>query len=222
MNFVHEVMTTDVVSVFPETPLKEVMNIFMTYDFDGVPVVDEGGILHGLLTQYDLVTGKGRIHLPTFVEIFNKISVYPQDKKKFDSEFEKIESLKAKDIMNKEPLALNSNTTIEQALKSFIEHHRVNPIPIVDNMGRLVGVLSRYDLIKLYYKKNWDPFVKEAPRGLSAPSGQVENLESVERELEKFTLVSKSRSRFWLIASFLFAILGFILAYAIIIRIQIK
>lgn len=215
-------MTTNVVSVAPETPLKDLIEIFIQYDFDGVPVVDEGGVLVGLITQYDLVTGKGRIHLPTFLEIFNKISVYPQDKKKFDQEFEKVESLTAKDLMNKEPLALNSNTTIDQALKNFIEHHRVNPIPVIDNMGRLVGILSRIDLIKLYYKKNWDPFLKEENREARIQESGPEKVSPVVQELSKFTLVSRARSRFWLIASILFAVVGFILAYAIIIRIQIR
>lgn len=219
--FVSEVMTKEVIWVYPETPLKEVMDIFMKYDFDGVPVADENGMLQGLITQYDLVTGKGRIHLPTFIEIFNKLSVFPQDKKNFENQFEKIESLKAKDLMNKEPLMLNANSTIEQALKTFIEHHRVNPIPIIDNSGRLVGVISRYDLVKLYYKQNWDPLLRETSHESQEPISQTD-LSKVEEQLSQYTLVSKSRSRFWLIASILFAILGFILAYAIIIRIQLK
>ena len=53
---VKDIMTREVVSVKPETPLQEAAEVLAYHGFDGVPVVDEANKPVGILTEYDLLS----------------------------------------------------------------------------------------------------------------------------------------------------------------------
>ena len=137
-----DIMTKEVISVDPEAPLFEAAKILADHNFNGMPVVDKENKLIGILTQYDF------IHLPTLQKILKDMNVLGQDKSHFKKEFKDIIALKVKDAMNTEPLALRDDASYDEAVKTFREHHRVNPIPVINKEGKVVGVVSRYDIIK--------------------------------------------------------------------------
>lgn len=145
---VKDIMTKEVVSVGPDTPLIEAAKILVEYKFDGVPVVDKENKLAGILTEYDLISKSSAIHLPTFQKIIQDIGVYRKDKKHFTKDLEEIASLRVKDVMNNDPLTLPEDATYEDAVTAFRDHHRVNPIPVIDKDKKVVGVVSRYDVLK--------------------------------------------------------------------------
>lgn len=142
------IMTSEVVSVRPGTPLQEAAEILAHHGFDGVPVVGEDNTLVGILTEYDLVSKGSAIHLPTFQKIIQNFGVYSKDKDRFNKEFEALSSLKVKDVMNDDPLTLSEDATYEEAVRAFKDHHRVNPIPVINQDQKVVGVVSRYDVLK--------------------------------------------------------------------------
>jgi CBS domain-containing protein len=51
--------------------------------------------------------------------------------------------------MDMTPMTLFFDDSFEVAVDLFNRHHRVNPVPVIDHSNKLVGVLSRFDLIKL-------------------------------------------------------------------------
>ena len=148
MSTVKDIMTFEVVSVRPEIPLQEAADILARRGFDGVPVVDEENKLVGILTEYDLISKGSAVHLPTFQKIIQNLGVYAKDKDRFNKDFETLSSLKVKDVMNSDPLTLSEDTTYEEAVTAFRDHHRVNPIPIIDKNREVVGVVSRFDVLK--------------------------------------------------------------------------
>ncbi|MDO8522829.1 MAG: CBS domain-containing protein [bacterium] len=143
-----DIMTKEVVSVNPEMPLFEAAKIITDHNFDGVPVVDKENKLLGILTEYDLISQSSSIHLPTFQKLLQDISVFGQDKSHFKKEFADVISLKVKDAMNIEPLILQDDVGYDEVVAAFRDHHRVNPIPVVDSVKHVVGVVSRYDVLK--------------------------------------------------------------------------
>ena len=52
--------------------------------------------------------------------------------------------------MNPDPLVVGPGITVEAVAKEFVMHHRVNPIPVVDASRKLMGVVSRYDVIRFF------------------------------------------------------------------------
>lgn len=142
-------MTKKVVAVVPGTPLLDAAKILAEHNFDGVPVVDEQNVLVGILTEYDLVSKGSLIHLPTMQKILQNLSVMRKDRSQFRKEAEAITSLTVGDVMNSDPLTLAPTAAIEEVITLFSEHHRVNPVPVIDANRKVVGIVSRYDLIRL-------------------------------------------------------------------------
>lgn len=145
---VKDIMTKEVVSVTPDMPLVDAAKIIAEHNFDGVPVVDADNKLVGILTEYDLVSKGTSIHLPTFQLILQNLQIFGKDKSRFQKEFEEISALKVKDVMNDEPLTLPGDATFEETVAAFKDHHRVNPIPIVNKNNQVIGVVSRFDVLK--------------------------------------------------------------------------
>src|SRR3989344_2668802 len=147
---IRDIMTTDVVSVHPETSVFEAHDLIAKHNLDGVPVVDEQNKLVGILTEYDLLTKGSAIHLPTLQKVLTELPVARQDRTHFRDSVEEIMKLTVRDVMNSDPLTIADDATIEQTIATFRSHHRVNPIPIIDKEKRVVGVVSRYDVLKLF------------------------------------------------------------------------
>ncbi|OHA43198.1 MAG: hypothetical protein A3G03_02165, partial [Candidatus Taylorbacteria bacterium RIFCSPLOWO2_12_FULL_44_15c] len=114
----------------------------------GVPVVDEENKLVGILTEYDLIEKSSSIHLPTFQKILENLKVLKQDSSEFQKEVREVSALKVRDVMNNDPLTLEPEASFDEMVKAFREHHRVNPIPVIDKNKKVVGVVSRFDVLK--------------------------------------------------------------------------
>lgn len=216
-------MTQDVVTVRPEDNLDAVVQMFFRYKFDGLPVVDQAGNLAGLITEYDLVTKSSGLHLPTIATVFKNLDTLKRDVEPLRKSFHDILKLTARDVMNTEPMTLSSDTGLVEAAKVFVEHHRVNPIPVLEGK-KLVGILSRYDVIRLFEFQHLGAAVtaahdaarKRADRGAEEATGELM------KAIKGTVVVSKWRSRFWYIFAGLFFIAGFIVAMSWVIRITIR
>jgi len=143
-----DIMTTEVVSVPSTMSIVDAAAIIAEHNVDGVPVVDSTGKLEGILTEYDLISKGSAVHLPTFITILENLAVYKKDHSKFKKEVSELSKLEAKDLMNQDPLTLSKNASYAEVVEAFRDHHRVNPIPVVDENNKVVGVISRYDVLK--------------------------------------------------------------------------
>lgn len=212
MQIAQDLMTRNVVSVRPETPLVEAANILLKHQFNGLPVVDGQNKVLGVITEYDLILKGTAIHLPTFLKIFQEMELYKKGSEPIREDLKKIFNIKVGEVMNAEPLVITADTSLVKVVEIFSQHHRVNPIIIVDSGNTLVGVISRHDLLKFL----GDPSFQRTPN-----TNVDKQIDSFLNNYEnKFELVSKFRARLWLIASVLFAIVGFVVAFALIIRIH--
>lgn len=210
-------MTKEVTTVKPHDSILKVAQIMFEHNWDGLPVTSQDGTLMGIITQYDLVTKGANIHLPTFMKLMSELPLYKKDASGLKPELQKIVTLAVKDLMNPEPLTVRENTGIEEVARVFAEHHRVNPIPVVDDGNRIVGIISRFDLIKLY-------------TGTQAMAEAMTHETSVDKKVDlfvqgfekNFLVVSKLTPMFWKIVSILFIVVGFVIAMALIIRIELQ
>lgn len=119
---VKSLMNTMVISVLPETSVLTAIDIILTNNFNGIPVTDSKGALIGILTKYDLITKRASL----------------------------MDDTKVNAVMNADPFALNENDSVEDAVKAFSEHHKVDPIPVINGDRKVVGVISRYDMVKMF------------------------------------------------------------------------
>lgn len=146
---IKDIMTKEVISVRPDTPILDANEILAKHNFDGVPVIDAEGNLVGILTQYDMVVQGSFVHLPTFQKILSEVKFYKKGQDSISADIEELKKLKVNDIMNKEPLTLTDGALFADVVAAFRDHHRVNPIPVIDKNKKVVGVVSRYDVLKI-------------------------------------------------------------------------
>jgi CBS domain-containing protein len=215
MKTISDIMTKAVVTVRPETPIVEAANILLKHGFNGLPVVDDTKHLVGIVTEYDFILKKNSLHLLTLIRIFNDLDVFKKDSAPVKDDLKKLLDMKVGDIMNTDPLTLPSNSSIEDAVKTFEEHHRVNPVIITAADKTLMGVVSRHDVLKFLADGDVRNMYPRPGQNIDEQADQfVKNLE------HRFVLVSKSRAHWWLIASVLCAMIGFAIAWLLILRVN--
>jgi CBS domain-containing protein len=145
---IKDIMTANPITVTAEASLIEVAKTMTDHKFNGLPVVDAAGILVGIVTEYSLISSQSGIHLPTLQTVLAQLPVFSKDKGEFSDEVAAVTKLTAKDVMNSDPLTLPVSATYEETVRAFQDHHGVNPIPVIDSTRKLVGVVSRYDVLK--------------------------------------------------------------------------
>ena len=143
-----EIMVKDVITVSAETTLDQVAKIFVDNRISGVPVVDENNKLIGVISEGDLVYQQKPINPPLFINLFD--GILQVDRKDFWEEISKMAAYKVKDLMNKHVISAHSDTSINDVASLMIKK-KVNRIPIVDNDNKLIGIITRHDIIKSVY-----------------------------------------------------------------------
>ena len=147
---VKDIMTSGwIATLHPDDNLIHAAKLFGEYNYDGFPVIQKDKTLVGILTGYDMVSDSIYIHLSGLEEILEKKNKdRKEERSELEEHFKKIGSVTVKEVMNSDPLTVTPEMGINNLAKEFIKHHRVNPIPVVDGENKLLGVVSRYDLIK--------------------------------------------------------------------------
>ena len=144
---VSEIMDTSLVSVTPEDDIKSVLEALREHDLPGVPVVDGDGSLVGIITESDLVISddENDFHLPHYVNIMGGI-VFLESMKHFEERARKAFAAQAADLMTADPLTVGPDDDVSEAGRLISTHHH-NRLPVVDDDGKLVGVVTRVDVL---------------------------------------------------------------------------
>jgi CBS domain-containing protein len=137
---VSEVMTREVVTVRPETPIHEAAALMASRGISGVPVVEREGHVVGILSEGDLIIRqKPREPLPWWRQFF-------ADAEALAREYRKAVGTTAGDVMTTEVLSIGPEAPLSAAA-IILHEQRIRRLPVVAN-GRLVGIVSRGDLVR--------------------------------------------------------------------------
>jgi CBS domain-containing protein len=143
---VREIMTSRVHFVRTETPVHEVARLMSTHDVSGVPVLDAAEHLVGIVTELDLIVRNGRLEIPLFLQIFD--AVIPLEMPgHLDHRLRHMLGTGAEDVMTRDVHTVGPDMEVEDLVHLMVKR-RVNPVPVLEN-GRLVGIVSRSDLIRM-------------------------------------------------------------------------
>ena len=168
-------MTKKITTLHPEDSLDEVTKLFEKHNYDGFPVVNEEGQLLGIVTAYDMVSQSYATHLPSLLNILEDIYQKKADEKILREQFDRVRTVKVRDMMNQDPLVVGPDVRLEDLAKEFIQHHRVNPIPVIDANKKLLGVVSRFDIIMFFDEKYFHKMLEESGhRGILKRLGNLD------------------------------------------------
>ena len=145
-----DVMTTNVVTVGPDTPVQEVAKILSERSISGVPVVDAANRLVGIVSEGDLLhrvetgterrpdrrTGRRRSWWLDTIGADEELA----------RDYVKSHGRTARDVMTSE-VTFVSDTTELGEIANILESKRIKRVPVVRD-GRLVGIVSRANLVR--------------------------------------------------------------------------
>jgi len=132
--FVSRSMTSEVITITGDASIFEAQEKMAKHTIRHLPVIDEEHTLVGVVTDRDI-----RSVLP--YSLFKDPDCAAGR--------EKAETLKIRDIMTKDPLAISPADTIQDALL-LIQEKRVGAFPVVDENRKLKGIISVRDLLRAF------------------------------------------------------------------------
>ncbi|MGW4084306.1 CBS domain-containing protein [Streptomyces sp. NPDC004822] len=143
---VGSVMTTDVVRAEYGTPFKEVARLLGGHRISGLPVVDDDEMVLGVISETDLLAHQAAPPDP------------PRSRFSLDRltragrrRAEKAQARTAGQLMTEPPVTVHAEDTIVEAARTMARH-RVERLPVLDEEDRLVGIVTRRDLLQVFLR----------------------------------------------------------------------
>jgi len=144
---VADVMTTDVATVNEETPYRQIVDILTTRHVSAVPVIDDFDRVLGVVSEADLL---------------HKIETegHPETRRVFEGRRRRAARTKAtgvvaRDLMTVPGVTTMPHTLIPAAARRMDAEH-VKRLVVINDLGRLVGIVTRSDLLKVHLRPDAD------------------------------------------------------------------
>lgn len=144
-----EIMNKEIITVNPEDNVKELVELLLEKNISGVPVVDSENRVAGIVSESDLIYQEKSLHLPAFVRVLDGI-IFLESFKDLEKELKKMVAYKIKDVMVKKVITVDQDTDLEEIVNVLLDK-RINRVPVVDNNKKLVGMITRSDILKNIY-----------------------------------------------------------------------
>lgn len=147
---VRDFMIRNIYTATPSTTVRELISILEANHIGGVPVVDEKGHLVGIISDGDIV----RFLSPKKENVFLGYYVaYIEEAEKIEDVLkEKMNTTIDKFMVKKNIKTLSPDDDFESAIRLISRHH-FKKIPVINGAGRVVGIISRGDIIQSLSKK---------------------------------------------------------------------
>jgi CBS domain-containing protein len=151
-----DLMETDVETVAPDDEVSDVLGRLARADFNGFPVVDDDAVV-GIVTQHDLVhlfqTEDRTLWLPIGLPPFTQTLTYAIDVSWDDLDLgidlAKNANRPISEVMTADVVTITPDTDLDAILDLLADDERdINRLPVVDDDGRLVGIVARQDVLR--------------------------------------------------------------------------
>lgn len=141
---VRAVMTTRVVGTVRDADLHEAARLLSENRISGMPVVDDQNRVVGVISEADLLTLAGMQKGHTFRDILHRILREPVPARKPGD--------RVQDVMSVPPITAKADDDAAE-VANILNERRIKRLPVVDDEGHLIGIISRADIIRAIGKK---------------------------------------------------------------------
>ena len=132
-----DIMSIDVLTVSPEESLKAAARLMVERGVSGLPVVNEAGMLIGIITEADFLEREAdRSHRRLLDALMHKPDTV--------SEAETVG-----EVMSTHPVIIYPEASVTEAAR-VMSHHHVKRLPVVNDEGELQGIISRGDVVTVF------------------------------------------------------------------------
>ncbi|WP_406404338.1 CBS domain-containing protein [Streptomyces sp. NBC_00879] len=146
---VGNVMVGEVISVMPATPFKDVAKLLAEHDITGLPVLDDDGRVLGVVSESDLLVRQASAggadeeqQGPRHGRTAGSAA---------DTRDDKREGLTAGLLMSAPAITVHAEDTVAKAARTMLRRG-VERLPVVDAEDRLVGIVTRRDLLQVFLR----------------------------------------------------------------------
>jgi CBS domain-containing protein len=140
-SLVKDLMTTQVVTVGPATPFKEIVARLAEHRVSAVPVVDDAGYVLGVVSEADLLLKE------EFPDPDHDIPLFWTKRRRLERD--RAAATTARDLMSVAVVSIAPEATVAEAARRM-HTAGVKRLPVLEEGGRLVGIVSRADLLKVF------------------------------------------------------------------------
>lgn len=147
MNTISQLMTRDVVELTPETTVREAAALLTEHQVSGAPVVDADGRVLGIVSESDLLSeARRRAALPRSAA-FGLFLVSEETLLRL---YHAGADLPVREVMSSRLISVTESTPATEAARLLV-NEGVNRLPVLDADGKLVGIVTRADLLKAVF-----------------------------------------------------------------------
>ena len=139
-----DIMTTEVITIAPDMPIRDIARIFRERNISGAPVVEQGRVI-GIVTEVDLIARHARPRYPRYLPLLDAM-IPLGGQREYQEILRHVLGLTARDIMTTPVKTVTADAEIEDVATVMVED-RANPLPVMED-ERLVGIVSHTDLIR--------------------------------------------------------------------------
>ena len=143
-----DIMTKKVITISKDATLAELAKLLIKNKISGVPIVDEKEELVGIVTEADLIIKESNLPFPlsfSFAFLESYESYTKSTKEYLETRVEEVMSTNVKTAREDMPISKVVNIMI---------NNNINRLPILNNGGKLTGIITRADIIKSIIKKS--------------------------------------------------------------------
>ena len=144
-----DIMTKEVITASPDDDVEKVARLLAEHQISGMPVVDQEQRVVGMISEADVVLREKRVDPPRYTEILGAV-LYLESPKKFFEELKKVIALEVQELMSPTVYSVDEDAGIDEVARILVEK-KVNRVPVLDKEQRLVGLITRQDILKARY-----------------------------------------------------------------------
>jgi len=139
-----DIMTSQCITLTPDTDISTAAKTLLENKINGAPVVDNGKVV-GILCQSDLVAQQKKVTLPSFFTLLD--GVFPlSSHEELEKEMTKISALKVGEAMTPTPTFITPETSMED-IATMMANEKLYTLPVIMD-DNLVGVVGKEDVLK--------------------------------------------------------------------------
>jgi CBS domain-containing protein len=146
-------MTTAVITFKPTDTIQHVVETMRTQRISGAPVIDEQRRVIGVISEADIMKLTASVPFPVIdplnpFPVFS-ITTYLREVKRIPEEITALFEGEVKDAMTRKPVTISPDASIAEAAR-LMHKNDFNRLPVVDAEGKLVGLIARDDIIRVF------------------------------------------------------------------------
>ncbi len=143
-----DIMNSPVVSIDEGKTLQETIELLDEHRISGVPVTDAEGKVAGIISDTDIIRYSQKINIVPKTNLSGWVSPYADvsELASMQKGMDNLRHTKAGEVMTKKVYTVSEDTNVNDVAQ-MMSRRKINRVPVVDKSGKLVGIVTRADMV---------------------------------------------------------------------------